>query len=169
MFVKQALHFLNSSDKYTNRGKNGQKSFVEMWCAVLTSGTTSGSNFRCNFRFWLLVQIPVLTSGWLPVQLLVLISGTTSGSDFRFWLLVWLPVQLPVLISSSTSGSDFWYIFWFWLLVWLPVWLAVILSSKTMIHSLFLVKIHCLANGLWIGQTKNCILFVAAWIVHISH
>ena len=42
---------------------------------VLTSGTTSGSDFRYNFQFWLLVHFSVATSS--------LTSGLTSSYSFQ--------------------------------------------------------------------------------------
>ena len=83
-------------------------------CLVMTSGITSGHDFRCHFR------------SWLPVPLLVMTSCVTSGHDFRYhfghdfryhlWL--WLQVPLTVmtrlwLVTSGTtsgtiSGHDFW-------------------------------------------------------------
>ncbi len=92
---------------------------------------------RCNFRSWLPVPLPVMTSYyhfrlWLPVGLPVMTSGTsfvtTSDYDleyhfqYNFWL--WLPGPLPVMTSGRTTGTsfgttsdyDFQYHFRLWLL-----------------------------------------------------
>ncbi len=70
------------------------RSWLPVTLLVMTSGTTSGHDFRCHFRSWLLVPLPVM------------ISGTTSGHDFRCHFRSWL----------GYGSYCFRYHFWSWLL-----------------------------------------------------